>query len=68
MVGPTDGVFGADRAEEEMAALVRAHPTLTHIPRATHVATWMEDDGPHVEERGSLAELVAYLRARFGAR
>lgn len=51
-----------------MEALVRAHPTLTYIPRGTHVATWMEDDGPHVEERATLRDLVLYLRARFGAR
>ncbi len=69
VMGPTDGVFGP--AAEEMAELVRAHPTLTYIPRedaSGDVATWMEDDGPHVEERGSLADLVAYLRARLGAR
>jgi hypothetical protein len=64
-MGPTDGVFSAER---EMEALVRAHPTLTYIPRGTHVATWMEDDGPHVEERATLRDLVLYLRARFGAR
>lgn len=31
-----------------------------------HVATWMEDDGPVVERRDTLRELILYVRAYFG--
>lgn len=73
-MGPTDGVFGVDRAPDyvlEIRAMVAAHPTLTYIaPRGggPHVITWDDDDGSHKAEFSYLPDLVAYLRARFGAR
>lgn len=67
------GPHGVDHAPDyvaEMQALVESHPTLTYIrplsPDSPHGAVWDDDDGPVVEERETLGELVAYLRARFG--
>lgn len=71
MAGPHGGTYDGrvPDYDRQIAALLKAHPTLTYIARSdSHVATWMEDDGPQVEVRASQAELVEYLLARFGAR
>jgi hypothetical protein len=75
MAGPTDGVFGVDRAADyvrEIRAMEAAHPTLTYIPPGTedgpHAATWDDDNGSQKAEFSYLPDLVLYLRARFGAR
>lgn len=52
-----------------LRALAAGHPTLTYVPPAgdgEHLATWMEDDGPHTERRDTAGGLAAAMRARFG--
>jgi hypothetical protein len=53
----------------DMLALEEKHPTLVWVrpqsPGSPHGAVWIEDDGPHEEERERLGDLVAYLQARF---
>lgn len=70
-MGPTDGVFGVDRAADyvkEIRAMVSAHPTLTYIaPKGdgAHIATWDDDEASHKVEFSYLPDLVGFLRARF---
>ena len=74
-MGPTDGVFGVDRAPDyvlEIRAMAAAHPTLTYIaPKVDdglHTATWDDDGGSRIVKFDYLPDLVKFLRPRFGAR
>lgn len=74
-MGPTDGVFGVDRAIDYVAAieaLEAAHPTLTYLrPRsedAPYAATWDDDEGSHKVTFDHLRDLYRFLALRFGAR
>lgn len=58
-----------DDAVMVLRALAAGHPTLTYVPPAgdgEHLATWMEDDGPHTVRRDTAGQLAAAMRARFG--
>lgn len=75
VMGPTDGVFGVDRAADYVlliGAMEAAHPTLTYLrpqsPGAPHGAAWDDDEGSHKVTFDHLRDLYRFLALRFGER